>query len=131
MELHLRIIGILLVVLALAHIFFPKYFNWKKEFTSLSILNREMMYVHSFFIGLVVLLMGILCLSSSYELAGTRLGKRICLGLGIFWIARLYVQFMYYSSIVWKGKTFETTIHILLSLLWTYLSIVFLTVFIS
>jgi hypothetical protein len=84
------------------------------------------MYVHTFFIGLIVLLMGVLCLTSSRELINTNLGKKITLGLGIFWLSRLIIQFFGYSSKLWKGKSFETTIHILFSLLWAYLSLVFL-----
>lgn len=125
MELHLKIIGILLIILAFIHAIFPKYFNWKQELNSLSIINRQLMYVHSFFIAFVVLLIGVLCLTSASELVETTLGKRVSLGLGIFWTIRLLIQFFGYSAKIWKGKTFETTVHILFSLLWTYISIIF------
>jgi hypothetical protein len=39
--------------------------------------------------------------------------------------ARLFIQFFGYSSKLWKGKIFETLIHIIFSLFWIYLSIVF------
>src|SRR5260370_41687311 len=106
MEMHLKIIGFCLTALGLVHVIFPKQFNWKQELSSLSIMNREMMYVHTFFIAFTLLLVGILCLTSSTELIETILGKRISLGLGVFWIVRLYVQFFGYSSKTWKGKTF-------------------------
>lgn len=125
MELHLKITGILLIILAFIHLIFPRYFNWEKELNSLSLINRQMMYVHAFFIALVVLLMGVLCLTSAAELTGTILGNRLSLGLGIFWAARLFIQFFGYSAKIWKGKTFETTIHILFSLLWAYISTIF------
>ena len=125
MELHLKIAGVLLILLALLHPFLPRYFKWKEECCNLSIMNRQILYVHSFFIGFMILMMGLLCMTSSNELLTTSLGKRICLGLGVFWAIRLGVQFFIYSSKVWKGKLFETTMHILFSLLWTYLSIVF------
>lgn len=126
MEIHFKIIGVILIALALIHVIFPKYFNWKEELKSLSLINRQMMMVHTFFIALVVFLMGLLCLSSSIELIETKLGKTISLGLGIFWSIRLFIQFFGYSSELWKGKTFETIVHILFSLFWTYLSVVFL-----
>jgi hypothetical protein len=129
MELHLKIIGALLIIVALLHFSFPKYFNWKQELSSLSIMNRQLMYVHSFFIALVVFLTGLLCLSSANELINTNLGKKISLGLGIFWAIRLFVQFFGYSPALWKGKKFETGMHILFSMFWTYLSIVFLTTY--
>ena len=126
MEIHYKIIGILLIVLALIHVIFPKYFNWKNDLKPLSLINRQMMHVHTFFIALTVLLMGILCFTSSEELIDTHLGKRISLGLGVFWFIRLLFQFFVYSSMHWKGKKFETVVHILFSLLWMYLSFIFL-----
>lgn len=130
MELQLKIIGITLIVLAFIHSIFPKYFKWEEELKSLSLINREMMYVHTLFIGLTIFLMGVLCLTSSNQLVKTELGKRICLGLGIFWFVRLLVQFFGYSSVLWKGKMFETMIHIIFILLWSYLSLIFFLIWI-
>lgn len=126
MEIHFKIIGVLLVLLALVHLVFPKRFNWVEELAPLSVINRQLMYVHTFFIALVVLLIGLLCLSAAGELATTALGRKVCLGIGIFWLIRLYVQFGGYSPVLWKGKLFETTIHVLSAILWAYLSAVFL-----
>ena len=89
------------------------------------------MYVHMFFIAFGVLLIGLLCLTSSHELSTTILGKNISLGLGIFWTVRLFVQFFGYSSKLWKGKPFETAIHILFSMFWAYLSTVFIMTYIA
>ena len=125
MDLHLKVVGALLIILALSHSFFPKYFSWKQDLHSMSMINRQMFYVHSFFIALIVLLMGILCLTSSQELLKTNLGKRICLSLSIFWMARLFIQFFGYSPKIWKGKNFETGMHILFSIFWIYLTVVF------
>lgn len=116
------------MALALVHIIFPRYFRWQVELERISLVNRQMMVVHTFFIALTVFLMGLLCLTSATELVHTSLGKKISLGLGIFWTVRLFVQFFGYSSELWKGKPFETTVHILFSGLWLYLSTVFLWV---
>lgn len=129
MELHLRILGSLFIILALMHAGFPRYFRWKEDLSPLSLINRQMMQTHAFFIAFVVLLMGLLCISSPTELAETALGRRISLGLGVFWATRLLFQFFGYSSLIWKGKTFETTVHVVFSFLWIYASMVFLFVF--
>lgn len=126
MEIHIKITGVLLIILALLHLGFPKYFNWDEELKSLSLINSQMMKVHTFFIALTVLLMGILCLTASAELVETNFGKKISLGLGIFWTVRLFIQFFGYSTDLWKGKKFETIMHIVFSMLWTYFSILFL-----
>ncbi len=125
METHLKVIGALLILLALMHVVFPKRFHWKEELARLSLINREIMVVHTFFIALMVLLMGLLCLTSSTELTGTSLGRRICVGMGVFWLARLLIQFFGYSSELWKGKAFETMVHVVFSMFWTYLTFVF------
>jgi hypothetical protein len=89
------------------------------------------MYVHTFFIALLLFLIGLLCLTSANELVTTGLGKKISLGLAIFWIVRLYFQFFGYSSKIWKGKLFETIVHILFSLFWTYLSVIFIRLYLA
>jgi hypothetical protein len=123
---HLKITGILLILLALIHIGFPKYFDWNKQLKSLNLINRQMMTTHTFFIALTVFLMGVLCLTSTIELLETNFGKKISLGLGVFWTIRLIFQFNVYSSDLWKGKIFETSMHVLFSICWTYFSSLFL-----
>jgi hypothetical protein len=104
MEIHFRLIGVLLMALALVHIIFPKYFHWKEELKHLSLINRQMMTVHTFFIALTVFLMGLLCLVAAPDLIGTKLGKTISLGLGIFWSIRLFIQFFGYSPALVERK---------------------------
>jgi len=128
MQLQLELIGALLIILALLHAGFARYFDWRREFAVVSLINRQMMYVHTFFIAFAVLLMGVLCLTSAAELVGTALGRRVALGMGVFWLARLLIQFFGYSPTLWRGKQFETVIHVLFALLWAYLSGVFLLV---
>ncbi|WP_344930449.1 hypothetical protein [Aquimarina addita] len=84
------------------------------------------MYIHTFFIALIVFLMGWLCFTEARELITTSLGKKVAAGLGIFWVVRLIFQFFGYSSELWKGKAFETIVHIIFSIFWTYISLVFL-----
>lgn len=84
-----------------------------------------MMYIHTFFIAFMVFLMGILCISSASEITSTLLGRKIALGMAIFWGMRMLIQFFGYSSSLWKGKRFETTIHIIFSFFWIYVSTVF------
>ena len=87
------------------------------------------MYVHTFFIALTVLLMGVLCLFCSAEICHTPLGKQIALGLFIFWFVRLVFQLFIYSPKLWRGKLFETAMHVLFTFIWIYLCIIFFIVF--
>lgn len=61
------------------------------------------------------------------DLIGTQLGRRICLGLGFFWSVRALVQWFVYSPELWRGRRFETAVHVVFSLLWVYCAVVFLS----
>lgn len=129
MELHLKIIGVLLVLLSLVHLGFSKYFNWKTEFQNVSLVNTQMMYVHTFFVAFVVFLIGVFSFFYANEIISTKLGKVISLGFFIFWFTRLLFQFFVYSPKLWKGKKFESIMHILFSFFWSYLTIIYFLVF--
>lgn len=131
MDLQLKITGVLLMLLSMLHLIFPRYFNWKQELNSLSLINKQLMYVHTFFIAFVVFLMGLLCVTSSADLATTPLGKQIAFALAVFWSVRLFIQFFGYSSKLWRGKKFETIVHIFFSIVWLYMSSVFLLVYLT
>lgn len=73
----IQLIGYGLVVLALIHVVFPKVFDWKRELPLLSLVNRQLMTVHTFFIAVMVFMMGVLCASSAELLLRTPLGRRI------------------------------------------------------
>lgn len=129
MELHLKIIGLLLIVLAITHIVFPKYFGWKEDLKNITLINKQMMYVHTFFIGVTVFLMGVFCLFNSSDIINTKLGKNLSLGMFVFWTLRLYFQFFIYSTKLWKGKKLETIIHVVFSILWIYLCLAFMFIY--
>lgn len=129
MILHLKIIGLWLMILGLAHSGFFRYFNWKKELKDLSLINRQMFICHTFFIALSVFLMGSLCFFKSDLLVSTELGRLICLGFAIFWFFRFLFQQFYYSPKLWKDKRFETIVHICFSLIWVYQTLVFFLIY--
>jgi len=125
MESLLKLSGVLMIGLALLHAVFPRHFKWKEELRSITLLTRQIHYIHTFFIALTVLLIGVLCLTNASELLNSTLGSKVSLGIFIFWFCRLIVQFVGYSPTLWRGKPFETSIHIAFALLWTFFSVVF------
>ncbi len=125
MEVHLKITGVMLILLALLHARLPQRFGWAAELHSVSLITRQILYVHTFFIAFVIFLMGILCLTSAHDLLTNPFGKKLSLGLFIFWFVRLIFQFFVYSPKLWQGKKFETLVHVLFSLMWIYFSSVF------
>lgn len=123
---HLQIIGILLMLLGISHAFFKRYFQWEKELATVSLLTRQVFFVHSFFIGLVVALFG--ALSFFYAdalLQPTRLNRAILAGMATFWLCRLLAQFFAYHSAIWRGDRFRTFMHVAFTLLWCYVSAIY------
>ena len=55
----------------------------------------------------------------------SRLSRAILLGLTIFWGLRLVMQWFFYSPDIWRGNRFFTTMHVVFSMTWIYLTGVF------
>lgn len=131
MSFHFLFSGYTLIFLGLVHIGFPKYFNWENELKSLSLINRQMTKVHTFFIALLLILFGLLNIFEHPSLQNTALGKTICLGMALFWFTRLIFQLFVYSPKLWRGKRFETLMHILFTSLWIYLIAIYSLSYVS
>jgi energy-converting hydrogenase Eha subunit G len=126
LELNLRIAGALLLLLASAHVFFPKELGWKEDLAKLTLLNRQVFLVHTGFIMLILVLFGVLALGFTADLvAPSRLAAAVLGGLTLFWGLRLITQQFIYDRALWRGNRRNTILHILATLLWIYLTAVF------
>ena len=130
---HLQIVGTLLMLLGLSHIFFNRFFGWEQELAAVSLLTRRVFFVHNFFIGLVVMLGG----AASFFCANAllrpdTLSRGVLAGMTTFWLCRLLAQFVAYDCAIWRGDRFRAFMHVACSLLWCYITatygIAFLTV---
>lgn len=125
-ELNLRCAGVVLVGLGAAHAYFPRRFGWPAETRALSLLTRQVFEVHNAFIGFTVLLQGLLAVGLADELVRpSRLAGYVTAGLTLFWGARLVTQFAVYKAELWKGKRFETAVHVVFALMWLYFTATF------
>jgi cation transport ATPase len=118
---HLKMAGALMIALALAHLYFEKRFGWRQELERVSLLTRQIFYVHCFFICLLLVLLGMLSLfGTATLLQRTPLAKMVLAGLVVFWAARLGAQFFVYDARLWRGNAVNTAAHIVFSLMWAY-----------
>ena len=130
---HLQIVGALLMLLGLSHVFFNRFFRWEQELATVSPLTRDVFFVHNFFIGLGVVLGGAASFFCANDLLrpGT-LSRAVLAGMATFWLCRLVAQFVAYDHAIWQGDRFRTFMHVACSLLWCYITatygIAFLTV---
>jgi hypothetical protein len=119
LSIHLRIVGILLLLLGVSHAFFNRYFGWEKELKAVSLLTRRVFFVHSFFIALGVVLAGAVSFFYADELLRpTSLNRALLAAMTMFWLGRLLAQFFAYDSAIWRGDRFRTFIHVVFALLW-------------
>lgn len=126
LELHLKLAGMALIILGFSHAFFGPRLQWKEELARISLLNRQIFYVHTFFIALIVVMLGVLaCFYTKELLAPSRLARVVLSGIVLFWSCRLWIQFFVYDASLRKGHRFHTRVHILFSFLWLYLVGVF------
>ena len=120
-EIHLRIVGGMLLALAALNTLLPKRLHWKEELDRLSLLNRQIFLVHALFIGLILVLTGTLSLVYANSLLEpTSLGRAILSGLVVFWSTRLFVQWFVYDRRLWRGDAFNTTVHVVFTFVWFY-----------
>jgi hypothetical protein len=123
---HLRTAGLLLLLLAALHPLLPRALGWREDLRKLTLVNRQIFLVHVVFIVLLLILFGILTFSFASELAApSPLARAVLCGLAIFWGLRLATQLFIYDRSLWRGNVRNTTVHVLASLLWLYLTAVF------
>ena len=124
--LNLRAAGVLLAALAVVNLFVPSRFDWRTDLSRVSLLNRQIFQAHSVFLVLILALSSALLLTSADALLEpSRLSRAILLGLTIFWGLRMVMQWFFYSSDIWRGNRFFTTMHVVFSMTWIYLTGVF------
>ena len=76
----------------------PGALNWRDELQSLNQLSRRLIWVHGGFIVLVIIGFGVTALVGAEQLAGgTLLARCLCAFIGVFWLARLAVQFLIFD----------------------------------
>ena len=123
LSVHLQIVGVFLVLLGLSHACFNRYFQWQRELGRVSLLTRRIFYVHAFFIALGVMMAGAVSfLYADSLLRPGPLSRAILVGMTVFWLCRLLAQFFAYESAIWRGNRFRTSMHVVFSLLWFYIT---------
>ncbi len=123
LEWPLRVAGAGLILLALLHVPISRELKWKEDARKLSPMNESVFHVHTFFVCLVLVIMGLPSLLTPQALLEkSMLGKWTAVSWSVFWFIRLYCQWFVYRSDLWKGNPKETFIHYWFTLVWIYLT---------
>ena len=123
---NLRAAGVVLAALVVVNLFVPSRFGWRADMAKLSLLNRQIFQAHSVFLILTLALSSALLLTNADALLQpSRLSRAILIGLTIFWGVRMLMQWFFYSPDIWRGNRFFTTMHVVFSTVWIYMTAVF------
>ena len=122
----LRIVGAGLIVQSFAHIHLHKRLKWSEEAARMSPFNAAVFHVHTFFICVVLVMMGLpLLVDPALILERSRPGAWAAWFLCIFWGCRLVCQFVTYKREWWEGKKFESAMDTVFTGVWAALTIIF------
>lgn len=126
LTLLLRMAGLGLILLAILHAPIGKQLKWVEDARRLTPVNASIFHVHTFFICVVLVMMGLPCLlEPDIFLKPTRAGLWFTWSISAFWAIRLYFQWFVYPPDLWRGKRLETFVHVWFTLVWAALSALF------
>lgn len=122
----LRVAGAGMITLSLLHFPMATKLGWREDAARLSPMNESVFHVHTFFVCLVLVMMGLPCLiQPEVFLVPSKAGAWVTWSIALFWALRLYCQFFVYRADLWRGKLMETTVHWISVGTWTALTAVF------
>ncbi|GAA1671969.1 hypothetical protein GCM10009765_21700 [Fodinicola feengrottensis] len=126
MTTQLRLVGVALVALGLAHLVLPRLLGWSTDFAAIRPLTRQIMHCHTFFIGVVCVLCGLGPLLLANELlAPGRLPTAVLAAETVFWGLRWLAQFGFFPPRVWRARRLYVAGFVGFSVLWTWVGGVF------
>jgi hypothetical protein len=121
-ELLLRLAGVVQLGILLASFLVPRVLDWRDSLRSLPKLSRNLIWVHGAFIVLIIVGFGLLTI---VEAAGTPLARAVCTLMGLFWLARLGVQFFVFDASPFLTSRFLRLGYYGLTVAFLYLSVVY------
>ena len=103
----------------------PLRLKWKRDLASLPTLHRQMYWTYGGYVVLGIVMLGVVSLSCADELvAGSRLGRAVCIYGAIFWGVRLALQAVLdakpYLTVWWLHAGYHT-----LTMLFLFFTIVY------
>lgn len=123
LALLLQVAGAGLILLAVLHVPIGKRLNWQEDAARLSPVNASIFHVHTFFICLVLVMMGLPSLiDPRIFLDQSAAGAWLAWSISAFWAVRLYFQWFVYQDNLWRGKRLETAVHWWFTFVWAALT---------
>jgi len=80
---------------AIFHMFFWRFFKWKKDLEKISKPNRAIIQIANLRLIYIFLFFAFICLFFTKDLYATELGRVVLVGSSLFWIGRAIEQFVF------------------------------------
>jgi hypothetical protein len=91
--------GIGHIGLSLVSPLIPKMLHWNEGLKDLKPLLRQMFWTYAAYILVINFCFGLVSVIGTAELLNqTFLAKAVCLFIGLYWLARVFVQFFYFDK---------------------------------
>ena len=120
-EIHLRVVGGLLLGIAVLGVYVPRHFGWARHIQPLPLLTRQVFVIHCWFVSGVCGLLGLLLsILAPALLAPGALPRALLIGLLAMWGARMFAQWLFYDARLWRGIPLHTFMHVLFSAIYIY-----------
>jgi hypothetical protein len=120
-EIHLRAVGLLLLAIAALGVYVHRYFGWGAEIRRLTLLTRQVFVIHSAFVTVVLVMLGVLLACHAPALLSPGpLPRALLAGLLVMWSARMLAQWFFYDASLWRGNRLHTFMHVLFSAIYVY-----------
>ena len=120
--------GVIHFCIVVANLFAPARLRYRQELAPVTPIIRQIFFVHSAYIVLVLVGFTLLCFIFPEELTGrTKLGHALCGFLAFFWMLRSFLQSFYYDPGIKRANrgfnVLFTTAFFSLGLIFTCLTI--------
>ncbi len=96
-ELLIQAGGVYNILLIVFHLCFWRLFDWRRDLSLLSPMNRRVMPILNLCLTLVFLIFAIVSLAFTVEMAETSLGRALVLMIATFWAFRALLQIIYFK----------------------------------
>lgn len=124
----LRAAGAGMMLLAVVHIPMSRQLGWREDAARMSPANESIFHVHTFFVCVMLAIMGVRALfAPQIFIEHTVAAAWLSWTYAVVWALRLYVQWFVFPAALWRGKRFETIMHGLFTVIWTALTVLFVT----
>lgn len=118
------------IILCLGSLLIPKMLNWQHELKPLKTLLKQMFWTYAAYILVINFSFGIISIVGANELLNhSFLARSITLFIGIYWLARVLIQFFYFDKSDAPKGLFYTLGEIGLVALFVTFTFVYLTAF--